>query len=311
MSSISVEMATWMDTNSVPAELIFVDANGHVVKRDVTGFKDAIPVVGDFNGNGVADLGFFVDGQWFIDVNGDGRWDAGDMWAKLGTRDDQPVVGDWNGDGKFDIGIYGPAWPRDPHAVMVDRGLPSPLNKMEVTAKRKKNVPPDEEDATSGNRELQRGETGKKRSDFIDHVFHYGTAVEKAIVGDWMGTGLRHIGVFRNGKWYLDIDGDGRLTDKDLECVFGEAGDIPVVGDWTGDGIEKIGVYRHGTFYLDTNNNHKLDPDDQVIQLGQDGDIPVAGDFDGSGKVHVGVYHPTGATSVKMAEKGSSGAVSR
>jgi 5-hydroxyisourate hydrolase-like protein (transthyretin family) len=303
LSSISVETATWMDMNMVSGELIFVDANGHEVRRQVMGFKNAIPIVGDFNGDGTSQLGFYVDGQWFIDLNGDGRWDTGDLWAKMGTRDDQPVVGDWNGDGKDDIGIYGRAWPRDPHAIQVDRGLPSPLNKMQITGKRKKNVPPDQEDATSGGRDLQRGEHGKVRADVIDHVFHYGTAVEKAIVGDWMGTGLRHIGVFRNGKWYLDIDGDGRLTDKDLECVFGQEGDIPVVGDWTGDGIEKIGVYRNGTFYLDTNNNHKLDADDKVIQLGQPGDLPVVGNFDGSGKVEVGVYHADAAAAVQTATK--------
>ena len=47
--------------------------------------------------------------------------------------------------------------------------------------------------------------------------------------------------------WYLDMDGDGRWSDGDLKCDFGQAGDMPVVGDWTGDGIEKIGVYRNGT----------------------------------------------------------------
>jgi hypothetical protein len=292
-----------MEMNSIPGELVYLDANGHEVRRQVSGFKNAIPVVGDFNGDGIVELGFYVDGQWFIDLNGDGRWESTDLWAKLGTRDDQPVVGDWNGDGKDDIGIYGPAWPRDPHAVQVDRGLPSPLNKTEVAAsKRKKNVPPDEDDATSGHRDLQRGEAGNIRADLIDHVFHFGTAVEKAIVGDWMGTGLRHVGVFRNGTWYLDIDGDGRLTDKDLECEFGQAGDIPVIGDWTGDGIEKIGVYRNGTFYLDTNNNHKLDAEDKVIEIGQAGDIPLVGNFDGSSRAEVGVYHADASGPVRTAE---------
>ena len=301
LSNISVETASWMDANMVSGVLTYLDANGQPVERQVMGFKDGIPVVGDFRGDGQSELGFYVDGQWFIDLNGDGRWDAGDIWAKLGTRADQPVIGDWNGDGKDDIGLYGPAWPRDPHAVKVDRGLPSPLNKTQIVSKRKKNVPPDQDDATSGGRDLQRGQNGKTRTDVIDHVFHYGSAVEKAVVGDWMGTGLRHVGVFRNGKWYLDTDGDGRLTEKDLECVFGQEGDIPVVGDWTGDGIEKIGVYRNGTFYLDTNNNHKLDADDQVIQLGQPGDIPVVGKFDGTGRVSVGVYHTGGSAAVQTA----------
>jgi hypothetical protein len=305
LSNVSMETATWMDMNMVSAQLTYIDANGQTVQQQLTGMKDGIPIAGDFRGDGQSELGFYADGQWFIDLNGDGRWDKGDIWARLGTREDQPVVGDWNGDGKDDIGLYGPAWPLDPHAVKVDRGLPSPLNKTQVTAKRKKNIPPDADDATSGRRDLQRGENGKLRADYIDHVFHYGTAVEKAIVGDWMGTGLRHIGVFRNGTWCLDIDGDGRLTEKDLICEFGQKGDIPVVGDWTGDGIEKIGVYRNGTFYLDVHNHHKLDADCKVVQLGQAGDIPVVGKFDGSGRATVGVYHVNGSSAVQTAAKPS------
>jgi serine-aspartate repeat-containing protein C/D/E len=109
--------------------------------------------------------------------------------------------------------------------------------------------------------------------------------------------------VFHNGKWYLDTDGDGRLTANDLECEFGQAGDIPIVGDWTGDGIEKIGVYRSGKFYLDTNNNHKLDADDKVIELGQPGDVPVVGKFDGTGQVQIGVYHANASSAVQTAAK--------
>ena len=51
----------------------------------------------------------FLDGEWFIDINGNGRWDEEDIWLKLGTKGDQPVVGDWDGDGKDDIGIFGPS----------------------------------------------------------------------------------------------------------------------------------------------------------------------------------------------------------
>jgi len=89
----------------------------------------------------------------FIDLNGNGQWDAGDLWAKLGTRDDKPVGGDWDGDGKDDIGIYGPAWPRDPIAVKADPGLPDPLNA--ITGK-KKNPPPEA--------------TIEEVADHIDHI---------------------------------------------------------------------------------------------------------------------------------------------
>ena len=35
----------------------------------------------------------------FVDLNGNGTWDEGDLWVKLGKKDDQAVAGDWNGDG--------------------------------------------------------------------------------------------------------------------------------------------------------------------------------------------------------------------
>ena len=54
---------------------------------------------GDFDGDGVTDVGVFWEGEWFIDVNGNGVWDQGDLWAKLGHDGDLPVTGDWDGDG--------------------------------------------------------------------------------------------------------------------------------------------------------------------------------------------------------------------
>jgi len=287
-ASASLAQLDWSDLPMTDAEWILLDADGHAVHRHVICFKDAVPVAGDFNGDGIDELGLYVDGQWFIDLNGNGRWDAGDLWAKLGTRDDKPVVGDWNGDGKADIGIFGPAWPRDPKAIQTDPGLPDPANRF--VAKRKQNLPPDEDETTLGRRRLQPGKQGKIREDLIDHVFHYGVALETPVVGDWTGAGIRRIGTFYNGVWTLDTDGDGRLSESDLQCQFGQAGDIPVVGDWTGDGIEKIGVYRNGTWYLDTNNNHRLDSGDRVVELGQPGDLPVVGNFNGNGRAAIGVY---------------------
>ena len=70
----------------------------------------------------------FIDGHWYLDLNGNGRWDEGDLWAQLGSQDDLPVTGDWDADGKTDIGIYGPAWPRDPWAIAREPGLPDADN---------------------------------------------------------------------------------------------------------------------------------------------------------------------------------------
>ncbi|MCE9546801.1 MAG: hypothetical protein K8T25_15080 [Planctomycetia bacterium] len=268
-------------------EWTILEANGQL-KKIVFGNERGTPIVGDFKGDGKAELGVYVDGQWFIDLNGDGVWDNGDMWAKLGTDKDYPVVGDWDGDGKIDIGIFGPAWTGDPRAIYVDPGLPDPYN---TPTGAMKNLPPKVEDAALGKRELTLKPNGKLRADLIDHVFAYGRRGDVPIVGDWNGDGVRTIGIFRDGVWYLDSNGDGRFDENDRVVQFGQAGDIPVVGDWTGKGKDMVGVYRHGTWYLDTNGNGELDASDKVFELGGADDIPVVGNWSGDGVDRPGVYH--------------------
>jgi hypothetical protein len=283
--------------------LATVDGDRAVVLRDeVFGALNAIPVTGDFNGDGVTDIGVFVAGHWYLDLNGNGRWDEGDLWAQLGSQDDLPVTGDWDADGKTDIGIYGPAWPRDPWAIAREPGLPDADNFPTVPEGKMKNVPPTEEDATSGNRVLRRTARGKIRADLIDHVFHYGVPADLPVTGDWNGDGIRQIGVFRDGQWNLDLDGDGRFTNVDEVATFGQAGDKPVVGDFDGDGVDEIAVFRAGKWLIDTNRNRELDAHDMVFELGGAADHPVVGDWNDDGTDDPGVYQP-GATPDRSARR--------
>jgi hypothetical protein len=196
------------------------------------------------------------------------------------------VTGDWDGDGKLDIGVFGPAWSGDPRAIEAEPGLPDMNNR---NTGRRKNVPPRAEEAAHGSRQLKLTSRGNVRNDLIDHVFHYGVAGDVPVTGDWNGDGVHTIAVFRNGKWHLDIDGDGRWSAADRAFEFGQKDDIPVVGDWAGNGIDRIGVYRNGTWHLDTNGNERLDAHDRVFQLGGPGDQPITGDWDGDGVDEVGV----------------------
>jgi hypothetical protein len=260
-------------------------------------------VTGDFNGDGVTDIAVYIDGQWFIDLNGDGKWDEGDLWAQLGTENDVPVVGDWDADGKADIGIYGPAWTRDPWAIAHEPGLPDAANYPTRPLGKMKNMPPTPDEATSGARILKRTARGKNRTDLIDHVFHYGETSDTPVTGDWNGDGVKQIGTFRAGHWIIDSDGDGRLTDKDEQFDFGQAGDIPVVGDFNGDGVDVVGVYRAGKWIIDTNNNHHIDAQDKVFELGGAGDRPVVGDWNDDGVADPGVFTPGPAKLQPVAEQ--------
>ncbi|HZN34324.1 MAG TPA: SdrD B-like domain-containing protein [Pirellulaceae bacterium] len=256
------------------------------------GLPGATPVVGDFNGDGKDEIGVYYEGEWFLDLNGNGHWDPADLWAKLGSKADKPVIGDWDGDGKDDIGIYGPEWAGDPVQIEHEPGLPDQDNQRRREQK-PKNVPPNPEEATDGERLLRLTAQGKERADLIDHVFAFGGRNDHPIAGDWNGDGIRSIGVFREGKWHFDMDGDGRWSDGDKLAKFGQKGDLPVVGDFNGDGIEEIAVFRGGRWIIDTNGNRQIDAADRTLDLGQEGDVPLAGDFNGDGIDEPAVYRPS------------------
>lgn len=122
----------------------------------------------------------------------------------------------------------------------------------------------------------------------------YGPATAIPIVGDWNGTGTKEIGIFNNGTWTLDTNGNGILDSGDKVVQFGQAGDLPVVGDWLGTGHIALGLYRQGTFILDQSGHLSGVPtgqSDATFPFGQAGDLPVAADWNGSGTTKVGVFY--------------------
>jgi serine-aspartate repeat-containing protein C/D/E len=60
-----------------------------------------IPVVGDFNGDGLDEIGVFRNGSWYIDMNNNFQWNGatgGDAEWSFGQAGDIPVVSPskWN-----------------------------------------------------------------------------------------------------------------------------------------------------------------------------------------------------------------------
>lgn len=128
-----------------------------------------------------------------------------------------------------------------------------------------------------------------------DVAFPFGINSDTPVVGDWTGSGVYRVGVFRGGVWYVDINGDNSWTwGVDAYYYYGIPGDIPLVGDWTGDGRSKVGVYRPSTniFYLDYDgNNAWTNYLDKIIPWGGSGDIPVVGDWNGNGISKIGLFN--------------------
>jgi hypothetical protein len=124
-------------------------------------------------------------------------------------------------------------------------------------------------------------------------TFTYGQAGDIPVVGDWTGSGIKQAGVFRNGTWILDTNGDGVLNAGDQVVAFGQAGDIPIVGDWTGSGKVKLGLFRSGAFILDLSGHLSgisTGVGDATFAFGLPSDVPVVGDWNGSGFAKIGVF---------------------
>jgi IPT/TIG domain len=102
------------------------------------------------------------------------------------------------------------------------------------------------------------------------------------------------LGVFRNGLWFVDWNGNREWDEEDAAHVFafGLPGDYPIMGDWNGDGRLKPGIYRNGLWFVDWNGNHTFDAEDaaRVIPFGLPGDVPIVGDWNGDGRLKDGVF---------------------
>ena len=126
----------------------------------------------------------------------------------------------------------------------------------------------------------------------VDTFHFFGLNGDVPVVGDWTGSGVVRMGVFRNGTWYLDLNNNGTwdgVDGGDAVYSFGLPGDIPVVGDWNGNGITKLGVVRCPaapavgvcSWILDVAGHNNFDGTAITLFYGLTGDVPVVGNWVG------------------------------
>ncbi len=209
----------------------------------------------------------FFYGYWRLDFDGDGIWEGAleDLFYNFGYFTDLPVTGDWNGDGFTEVGTYSNGkWFLDYNGNGVYDGS---LGDLYYTFN-----PP------AGGIIVDERLTG-----------------DLPVSGDWNGDGYAEIGIYRDGDWYLDYNGngtwDGEIDDMMFTNFIGLNGEKPVTGDWDGDGFTEIGIYYLGFWALDMNGNGSWDGVlDTLYYYGSDDHIPVTGDWDAMGGDEIGVF---------------------
>lgn len=103
------------------------------------------------------------------------------------------------------------------------------------------------------------------------------------------------VGVFRQGTWYLDLNGNGVMDGAPTDGIltFGQPDDLPLAGTWSDQGTDAVGIFRQGLWLFDLNANGAWDgaPIDRTFnKFGQSADLPVVGDWNGGGKKLAGIY---------------------
>lgn len=230
------------------------------------GWADTEPIVGDWNGDGIDEVGVYNrEGNNFVIKNG-ANYDV----IGLGWDDVTPLVGDWNGDGKDDVGVRGPygQW------ALWNSNTDSADILGEFGGFGSKAIVGD----WNGDGKDDVGVYNPFENYFVikngaryDRI-HLGWNDVIPMVGDWNGDGMDDIGVYdpNTGQWAV---GNDPTTARIFG--FGWAGTEPIVVDWNGDGTDEVGVYnRAGNNFLIQNGASYY-----VIGLGWNGVIPLVGDW--------------------------------
>ncbi len=203
------------------------------------------PITGDWNGDGVDEIGVFRGGTFVFDSDGSGAYEPSDRVQTFGTSGDRAAIGDFDGDGRIEVGVF--------------RGGRFAL---EGTAEFEYGTPGDV--PVTGDFDGDgRDQVGVFRSGVFsldrdgDHAyapsesFTFGIAGDEPVIGDWNGDGIDDVGVLRAGTLSLDSNGSLGFDAGDAVFAFGLAGDRPLAGRFVAVvDHDLVGVFRAGKFVL-------------------------------------------------------------
>ncbi|MFA5125304.1 MAG: RHS repeat-associated core domain-containing protein [Patescibacteria group bacterium] len=260
------------------------------------------PIMGDFNGDALCDLGLYngATGVWEVVISEGGVFTNAADWLQSGTTgvDVSPVGGDFNGDGKADAGLYNKTNGELRIALSTGSGLSLPALWLDFTEN------PSSWLVFSGNFNgdkycdfgLYNKETGEVRvvlsqgSGFgamTTWLAGFGTNYS-VLMGDFNGDSLADLCLVKktSGEYKVALSNGRAFVDGGVWISGFGAGKDPVVSDYNNDGISDIGYWDKLTpdWYFAVSTGEDFSTKGLLGSFGSSADeFVTTGDFNGDG----------------------------
>ncbi|WP_410568885.1 FG-GAP-like repeat-containing protein [Amycolatopsis sp. cmx-4-61] len=242
--------------------------NGTSVRwHDRFSIGSEIPLSGDFNGDGKADVATFArgtSGDVYVALSDGSKFNGnGVLWHDyFAANDEIPVVGDFNGDGKDDIATFTRGSSADVYVALSDGT--------------------------------------KFTGNAVKWHEYFAANDETPVVGDFNGDGKDDIATFTRGTTgdvYVALSDGYRFVGNEVKWHddFAYNSEVPAVGDFNGDGKDDIAVFARGTgadVYVALSDGTKFNGSGVLWHdyFAYGNEIPAVGDFNGDGKDDIATF---------------------
>lgn len=200
-----------------------------------------VPVVGDWNGDRVSDVGTFSrrPSGGVLRQRLPGAVRRSQPWGK---STDQPLVGDWDGDGQFEPGVFRQARQR----FILAMPQAKPLRVRFGDARDWAIAGDWDGDGRWDVGTFNAGTTtfSLRNADGYVSTKIFGSVSSLPVTGDWDGDGRWGVGTYdpATATFRLDLGAGSTKT-----IVFGNRNSLPVIGMWNPDAVSDVGVWNPST----------------------------------------------------------------